>query len=308
MASSPILIAVLGVTGAGKTTFISKCTGRNDLKIGYGLESCKSRLATSKLCSLLYSIAGTKELSLSEIVLDGKAVTLIDTPGFDDTERTDADILEMIAEWLKTTYDRGILLTGVILLQSITGNRVQGSERRRTRLFEKVCGPDAMGHVIIATTMWSELQSEQAGVSRMNQRMISNDFWGSMVSHGAKVFRHENAQWSAQTIVRALMHKSRIPLQMQEELQRTDGRLSETSAGQQLNTDLSESSKKVLDQLEKLLVNERQNNVSLREEVKELRGKLEDLLAQQSKLQNTRVSPDFHLCQTSRRDAKSLES
>lgn len=35
-----ILIAVLGVTGAGKTTFISKATGRTDLAIGHGLTSC----------------------------------------------------------------------------------------------------------------------------------------------------------------------------------------------------------------------------------------------------------------------------
>ena len=37
---TPTLIAVLGVTGAGKTTFISKATGRKDLKIGSGLKSC----------------------------------------------------------------------------------------------------------------------------------------------------------------------------------------------------------------------------------------------------------------------------
>ncbi len=36
-----ILIAVIGVTGAGKTTFISKATGRTDLAIGKGLRSCK---------------------------------------------------------------------------------------------------------------------------------------------------------------------------------------------------------------------------------------------------------------------------
>ncbi len=40
--SSDILIAVLGVTGAGKTTFVSKCTGNSDLVIGHGVESCAS--------------------------------------------------------------------------------------------------------------------------------------------------------------------------------------------------------------------------------------------------------------------------
>ena len=38
---SEVLIAVIGVTGAGKTTFISRATGRNDLEIGHGIDSCK---------------------------------------------------------------------------------------------------------------------------------------------------------------------------------------------------------------------------------------------------------------------------
>jgi ABC-type hemin transport system ATPase subunit len=45
MGSSPsndLLIAVLGVTGAGKTTFISKATGRSDMEIGHSLASCMS--------------------------------------------------------------------------------------------------------------------------------------------------------------------------------------------------------------------------------------------------------------------------
>lgn len=35
-----ILIGVLGVTGSGKTTFISKATGRKDLVVGHSLEAC----------------------------------------------------------------------------------------------------------------------------------------------------------------------------------------------------------------------------------------------------------------------------
>lgn len=41
MSSPHIFIAVIGVTGAGKTSFISKATGREDLAIGHGIESCK---------------------------------------------------------------------------------------------------------------------------------------------------------------------------------------------------------------------------------------------------------------------------
>ncbi len=34
----------------------------------------------------------------------GRNVVLVDTPGFDDTVRTDTDILSAIANWLSTTY------------------------------------------------------------------------------------------------------------------------------------------------------------------------------------------------------------
>ena len=39
----------------------------------------------------------------NEFILDGNAVTLIDTPGFDDTSKSDTDILKIIAAFLATT-------------------------------------------------------------------------------------------------------------------------------------------------------------------------------------------------------------
>ena len=46
----------------------------------------------------------TAEVQLAnEFILDEKAVTLIDTPGFDDTSKTDTEILRLIALFLATT-------------------------------------------------------------------------------------------------------------------------------------------------------------------------------------------------------------
>jgi predicted GTPase len=81
-------------------------------------------------------MTGTQNIETARIRIDDTYVTLIDTPGFDDTDRTDADILKLIADYLVGTYQNNVLLTGLILLQPISGNRVQGSERRRTRVFE----------------------------------------------------------------------------------------------------------------------------------------------------------------------------
>ena len=46
----------------------------------------------------------TAEVQLAdEFTLDGRQVILIDTPGFDDTSKCDADILKIIAAFLATT-------------------------------------------------------------------------------------------------------------------------------------------------------------------------------------------------------------
>ncbi|OAX30640.1 hypothetical protein K503DRAFT_806951, partial [Rhizopogon vinicolor AM-OR11-026] len=84
--NSEIRIAVMGATGSGKSTFINKASG-SSLPVGHGLESCTKEVQTSR-----------------PFVISGRFVTLIDTPGFDDTTRSDTDILSMIAAYLSKTY------------------------------------------------------------------------------------------------------------------------------------------------------------------------------------------------------------
>lgn len=58
----------------------------SNLRIGVSLASC------------------TAEVQLAdEFILDGQSVVLIDTPGFDDTNKSDTDILKLIAAFLATT-------------------------------------------------------------------------------------------------------------------------------------------------------------------------------------------------------------
>ena len=46
----------------------------------------------------------TSEVEVAEeFTLDGRAVTLIDTPGFDHTSKSDTEILKMIAYFLAAT-------------------------------------------------------------------------------------------------------------------------------------------------------------------------------------------------------------
>ena len=61
----------------------------SNIAVGHGLESCTSDISTVRF-SLPERIA-------SDIVF-------VDTPGFDHTNKTETDVLKMVADWLKTTY------------------------------------------------------------------------------------------------------------------------------------------------------------------------------------------------------------
>jgi len=291
----PILIAVLGVTGAGKSTFINRATG-SCLPVGHSIVSCMYIIYNVRL--FLIRRPGTKDLAYADTRIDGKLVRLIDTPGFDDTERTDADILEAIAKWLEGTYRQGTLLTGIILLQPISTNKVFGSEARRTRLFKKICGPNSFSNVVIATTMWSELQNANLGQQRVEERKGSKDFWGDMVNFGAKVMKHEDNAQSAHKIIRILLHKQKTALKMQVELDQNDGILHATSAAQQLYRDLgtiSEEENRRLQELTRELRFAREEREQLLKELKELREKVEILERQKEKLESARVSHSIFL-------------
>ena len=58
----------------------------SNLRVGMDLESCTSEVQLA-----------------NEFTLDGRRVVLIDTPGFDDTTKSDTQILKNIATFLATT-------------------------------------------------------------------------------------------------------------------------------------------------------------------------------------------------------------
>ena len=92
-------IPVANFTGSYQLQFIKLATGF-DTVVGHTLESCTSEISIVKL-------------SVPELV-DGDIV-FIDTPGFDDTHKSDADILKMVADWLKSTYVSQISLGSSVL-------------------------------------------------------------------------------------------------------------------------------------------------------------------------------------------------
>ena len=81
----------------------------------------------------------------------------MDTPGFDDTDRDDGDVLNEIASWLYLQRKKELKLTGLIYLHRITDNRVGSTAVRNLRLLRALVGEDNMRNLVLVTNRWEDL-------------------------------------------------------------------------------------------------------------------------------------------------------
>ena len=230
-----ILIAVFGMTGTGKTTFIEKASGQK-LQVGHNLHSCSSPIPFPQT-KLTPPPIGTTNIQKIHCKIGGRNITLVDTPGFDDTSRSDTDILILIASWLRESYKENTLLSGIIYLHRISDPRMSGSSVKNLRLFRKLCGAESMHNVALVTTMWDRVNRLEGETRERDLKDGENGFWKAMIGGGCAVRRHDGSEVRARELVAELAGKRRTVLRLQEEMR--DGKsLSETEAGVSLNEEL----------------------------------------------------------------------
>ncbi|KAI5992853.1 P-loop containing nucleoside triphosphate hydrolase protein [Pisolithus marmoratus] len=213
----------MGPTGAGKTTFVDRAVGRPGVGAGHDLMSY-----TKEMRPFRYPHS------------DGiRNIVLVDTPGFDDTFVTDAQILRQIAYWLNATYKKNIKLSGVLYLHRISDNRVSGTPLRNYNMFKELCGKENFKNVILVTTMWDEV-TEEAGLAR--EKELQSDFWRSMICLGSTIHRFEGTMESAWKIINSISvvrPVQRRPLQIQREMIDNHVPLHRTAAGRPIMASLT---------------------------------------------------------------------
>jgi len=207
----------MGPTGSGKSTFINIATGFN-IGVGHSLESCTSEIKIVKL-------------SVPEFA-DGDVV-FVDTPGFDDTHISDTDILKMVANWLKSTYEKEILLSGLLYFHRISDNRMAGTPLKNLRMFEELCGKNAFHNVILTTTMWDEVDEE---TGRDREEELTSRYWRSMLDRKSTTNRFMGTRESALQLIEPLIDAAneKSSLLLQQEMVDLRNKLPETSAGARL--------------------------------------------------------------------------
>jgi hypothetical protein len=126
-------------------------------------------------------------------------------------------------------YQLGIPLRGIIYLHRITDNKFQGSTLRNFQMFQSLCGEEALGNVVLATTMWDKLSDRAEGLERDQQ--LRSDFWSLMEDRGSDIVVYDGSKAMAETMIALLLAKDQVVLSIQRELMEEQKQLKETSAG-----------------------------------------------------------------------------
>jgi hypothetical protein len=170
--------------------------------------------------------------------LDGYQVHMINTLGFDDTNRSDLDVLKDLAYWLGLSYDKKkIKLSGLIYLHQITHTSMAGTPFKNLRTFKKLVGSGSMSSVALVTTMWS-VNSGKEEEGRECRLQETAQYWGDMIAEGVRLFRHTGDRASAISIITPLLDKEPTALNLQKELIDKKMDLNKTEAGQEVNAEM----------------------------------------------------------------------
>lgn len=184
----------------------------------------------------------------------------MDTPGFDDSTKTDTQILMEVADWLNRAYSADVLLSGIIYLHRIIDARIGGQASKVSRQavtnwelkfdllskslrsFKRLCGEDAFRKVVLATTFWDQVNSD-LGERREQELKSEWDYWREMMERGSQVLRHDQGRHSAKRILKYLIDQRRAndrpaPLAIQREMMVERKPLSQTGAGAEMMSQL----------------------------------------------------------------------
>ncbi|KAG6840201.1 hypothetical protein C0991_008259 [Blastosporella zonata] len=208
-----LVIAIMGATGSGKSTFINTLLGKTVAVAGHSL---KSQTVQVQAYLLQYPQPS------------GTRIVIVDTPGFDDTAVSDREILRRIAIWLARSYEANMKLAGIIYLYDISHTRWERSSGRSFNLFEKLCGEAATKKIVLATTMWDKVTPEDG--DRREQELRS-DIWKDMVERGSTIHR-VSSPGSGRAIIDFLLAKNDFrPIKIQREMVDSNKGIAETKAG-----------------------------------------------------------------------------
>ncbi|KDR82093.1 hypothetical protein GALMADRAFT_221979 [Galerina marginata CBS 339.88] len=216
-----LVIVIMGPTATGKSNIIDNLTGQLGKRVGHSLKACTT-------------VVGAVRIKNHRKY--GDRIVLVDTPGFDDTEKSDLEILRIISDWLMELCKARVFLCGIAYLHRITDMRMSGSHQRNLSMLGELCGTCAAKKVTLVTTMWDGIEPNDLGLSEKKEEALKSTYWKSLLDHGASTARFQNTTASAWAVIGDILAKpvENIALQLQEELVSLGRPLEETEAAKRL--------------------------------------------------------------------------
>lgn len=173
--------------------------------------------------------SGTQTLTTYTTTVKGNPIILLDTPGFDDSARSNIDVLSDIVSNLYLFALRGgeIQVRGIIFLYNISEIRFAGSQAKTLEILRTLCGDDCMGNVIIGTTMWDQNSSKFPKQVR-REESFSKKYWKGIHST-TRLFEDDEA--AANQIIMDLLALPPVLLLVQREIMKPPHTIQNTTVG-----------------------------------------------------------------------------
>jgi membrane protein involved in colicin uptake len=158
----------------------------------------------------------------------------------------------------------------LIYIHRISDRRFSGIAGRNFKVFRELCGETSLKNVVLVTNMWGEVSHD---VGEARERELASNFLKPALDKGAQMVRHHNTKQSANDVVRRIMNNHPVVLQIQRELvdQRKD--ITNTAAGEAVNTKLAEEAKRHEAELKKA---QEEKARALRQKEEEAKRKMEE--------------------------------
>ena len=183
-------------------------------------------------------VAVTSEVKAYDFEHQRKLLTLVDTPGFDDSTISDRDILLKLLEWVKAELSNSHKLNGILYLHRIDAPRMQGSSLRNFSVFKQLCGDGFYKNVVLGTTCWDLLDSAAMGERRETELKGEGGFWHSLVQKGSQVVRVPRDVAPARQLVLDVAARAPAAMKCQVELSQPGGRVENVSAVKAIDPEL----------------------------------------------------------------------
>ena len=172
-------------------------------------------------------------------------LTLIDTPGFDDIQRPDMEVLEAIVRYIQREQSPRVI--GIIYMYKIIEKRITGAAARNLRMLQALCGEHFYQNVVLTTTMWGTVPSAVFPELETREAQLNGGkaFWADMIEKGSEYARYDDTVASGRAILEACLSKRNPPpLNIVLELKRHKISLEDTSAGRIITAELRKREEK----------------------------------------------------------------